>query len=146
MSACDDVVMPKPGMPLQAALIPDCTKPEAHRAAYRTAKANDAIFVCVARHGQRWKVQLDAMASRKPYVPDQSLAVLRSAAEALVLDGTVEQANIGADYISMGPIETEERAREIGAAFHAAMYGLQLLHMAAPSQSEASSRRPGGGR
>jgi hypothetical protein len=137
--------MPKPGMPLQAALIPDCTEPEAHRAAYRTAKANNAIFVCIARHGQRWKVQLDVMASSKPYVTDQAMAVLRSAAEALVMDGTVEQANIGADYISMWPIETEERAREIGAAFHAAMYGLQLLHIAAPSQPE-SSPRPGGGR
>ncbi|MFZ4279649.1 hypothetical protein [Streptomyces rhizosphaericola] len=137
--------MPKPGIPLQAALIPDCTEPEAHRAAYRTAKANNAIFVCIARHGQRWKVQLDAMASREPYVPDQAMAVLRSAAEALVLDGTVEQANIGADYISMWPIETEERAREIAAAFHAAMYGLQLLHIAAPGKPE-SSPRPGGGR
>lgn len=132
-------------MPLQAALIPDCTEPEAHRAAYRTAKANNAIFVCIARHGQRWKVQLDVMASSKPYVTDQAMAVLRSAAEALVLDGTVEQANIGADYIAMWPIETEERAREIGAAFHAAMFGLQLLHIAAPSQPE-SSPRPGGGR
>ncbi|MFE2987971.1 hypothetical protein [Streptomyces sp. NPDC059262] len=138
--------MSKPGMPLQAALIPDCTKPEAHRAAYKKAKANDAIFVCIARHGQRWKVQLDVMASRKPYVPDQAMTVLQSAAEALVLDGTVEQANIGADYISMWPIETEERAREIGAAFHAAMYGLQLLHIAAPGQPEPSPPRPGGGR
>ncbi|MFE0347060.1 hypothetical protein [Streptomyces griseoluteus] len=137
--------MPKPGMPIQAALIPDCTEPEAHRAAYRTAKANDAIFVCIARHGQRWKVQLDVMASRKPYVPEQAMAVLQSAAEALVLDGTVEQANIGADYISMWPIETEERAREIGAAFHAAIYGLQLLHIAAPSQP-VSPPWPGGGR
>lgn len=132
-------------MPLQAALIPDCTKPEAHRAAYKAAKANDAIFVCIARHGQRWKVQLDAMASRKPYVSDQALAVLQSAAEALVLDGTVEQANVGADYISLWPIATEERAREIGAAFHAAMYGLQLLRMAAPSHSEPAPSRPDGG-
>lgn len=138
--------MSKPGMPLQAALIPDCTEPEAHRAAYKAAKANDAIFVCVARHGQRWKVELDVMASRKPYMPEQAMAVLQSAAEALVLDGTVDQANIGADYISMWPIETEERARELGAAFHAAMHGLQLLHIAAPSQPESSPPRPGGGR
>ncbi|MFI0227218.1 hypothetical protein [Streptomyces lydicus] len=136
--ACDDVSMPMPGMPLQAALIPDCTEPEAHRAAYRSAKANDAIFVCIARRGRRWKVELDAMASSKPYVPDQTMTVLQSAAEALVLDGTVEQANIGADYISMWPIETEKRAREIGAAFHAAMYGLQQPHIAVPGQRERS--------
>ncbi|MER7202849.1 MULTISPECIES: hypothetical protein [unclassified Streptomyces] len=55
------------------------------------------------------------------------MTILQSAAEALVLDGTVEQANIGADHISMWPIETEKRAREIGAAFHAAMHGLQTV-------------------
>lgn len=138
MSACNDVSMPMPGMPLQAALIPDCTELEAHRTAYQSAKAQDAIFVCIARHGRHWKVELDAMASSKPYVPDQAMTILRGAAEALLLDGTVEQANVGADYISMWPIETEKRAREIGAAFHAAMYGLQQLHIAVPSQGEKS--------
>ncbi|MFF5975732.1 hypothetical protein ACFY7C_29910 [Streptomyces sp. NPDC012769] len=131
-SACDDVGMSTPGMPLQAALIPDCTKPEAHRAAYRKAKASDAIFVCIARHGQRWKVELDAMASRKPFVSDQAMTVLKAAAEALVVDGLVAQANIGADYISMWPIKTEEKARDIAAAFHAAMHGLQQLQSIVP--------------
>lgn len=138
--------MPTSGMPLQAALIPDCTKPEAHRAAYKAAKASDAIFVCIARSGQGWKVELDAMASRKPYVPEQALAVLQSAAEALLLDGTVDQANIGADLILLWPIKTEERAREIAAAFHAAIYGLQLLYVAAPSKPQPSSSGPGEGR
>ncbi|MCC8336642.1 hypothetical protein LMJ38_11945 [Streptomyces sp. R1] len=127
--------MPTPaGMPLEAALIPDCTKPEAHRAAYRNAKANDVIFVCVARRGRQWKVQLDAMSSSKPYVPDHAMALLRSAVEALVLDGTAEQGSVGADQISLWPIETESRAREIAAAFHAAMYGLQQLHMTVPAR------------
>jgi hypothetical protein len=126
--------MPTPGMPLQAELIPDCTKPEAHHAAYRSAKTNDAIFVCIARQGRHWKVELDAMASSKPIVPDQAVTVLRSAAEALVVAGTVTQANVGADYISMGPIEGEKKAREIAAAFHAALYGLQQLHITVPSQ------------
>lgn len=121
-------------MPLQAALIPDCTKPEAHHAAYRSAEANDAIFVCIARQGRRWKVELDAYASSKPIVPEQAVTVLRSAAEALLVAGTVTNANIGADYISVWPIESEKRAREIAAAFHAALYGLQQLHIAVPSQ------------
>lgn len=84
-ATCDDVGMPTPGTPLVAALIPDCTKPEAHHAAYRSAKANDAIFVCIARHGSRWMVELDAMASSGPTIPDQAVAVLQSAAEALVV-------------------------------------------------------------
>lgn len=138
MNPCDDGVMPTPGTPLQAALIPDCTELEAHRAAYKKAKTDDAIFVCIARHGQGWKVELDAMASRKPYLPDQAMTVLQSAAEALILDGTVAQANIGSEYISMWPIDTEERAREIAAAFHAAMHGLQQLHITVPRSREKS--------
>ncbi|WP_432108415.1 hypothetical protein [Streptomyces sp. AA1529] len=133
VNACDHVNMSTPGMPLQAALIPDCTKPEAHRAAYRSAKTNDAIFVCIARRGRRWKVELDAMASSKPILPEQTVAVLQSAAEALVVAGTVTNANIGRDYISMWPIESEKKAREIAAAFHAALYGLQQLHIVVPS-------------
>ncbi|MFE0765152.1 hypothetical protein [Streptomyces smyrnaeus] len=132
VSACDHVSMSTPGMPLQAARIPDCTKLEAHHAAYRSAKTNDAIFVCIARRGRRWKVELDALASSKPIIPDPAVTVLQSAAEALVVAGTVTNANVGADYISMWPIESEKKAREIAAAFHAALYGLQQLHIAVP--------------
>ncbi|MEU5209330.1 hypothetical protein [Streptomyces sp. NPDC020742] len=126
--------MPTPGTPLPAALIPDCTEPEAHHTAYRSAKINNVIFVCIARQGRRWKVELDAMASSEPPIPDEAVIVLRSAAEALVLADTVTQANIAPDYISMWAIETEERAREIAAAFHAALHGLQQLHVAVPGQ------------
>ncbi|MFE2962441.1 hypothetical protein ACFXKC_01905 [Streptomyces sp. NPDC059340] len=132
VSACDDVSMPTPGTPLPAALIPDCAKPEAHHAAYRSAKTNDAIFVCIARQGSRWKVELDAMASSGPTIPDQAVAVLQSAVEVLVSAGTVTQANIAADYISIRAIESEQKAREIAAAFHAAMHGLRQLYIAVP--------------
>jgi hypothetical protein len=132
--ACDDVSMPTLGTPLPAALIPDCTKPEAHRAAYKSAKSDDVIFVCIARQGRRWKVQLDAMTSSGPTIPDQAVAVLMSAAEALVLAGTVMEASVGPDYISMRAIESEEKAREIAAAFHAALHGLRQLYIALPRQ------------
>ncbi|MER5522553.1 hypothetical protein [Streptomyces sp. NPDC002763] len=122
------------GTPLPAALIPDCTEPEAHHAAYRAAKANDAIFVCIARQGRRWMVQLDASSSSGPTIPEQAVVVLRSAAEALVIAGTVTQASIAPDYISMRAIESEEKAREIAAAFHAALHGLRQLYIAVPSQ------------
>jgi hypothetical protein len=122
------------GTPLPAALIPDCTQPEAHHAAYRRAKADNAIFVCVARHGRRWMVELDAMSCSGPTLPDEAVAVLRSAIEALVLADTVAEANIAAEYISMRAIESEQRAREIAAAFHAALHGFRQLYTAVPSQ------------
>ena len=74
------------------------------------------------------------MASSGPFIPDQALTVVRSAAEALVLDGTVTQANVGPDFISLWAIESEARARQIAAAFHAAVHGLQQLYIAVPSQ------------
>jgi hypothetical protein len=132
--ACDDGSMSTPGTPLPPSLVPDCTKPEAHHEAYKSAKTNDAIFVCVARQGQRWKVELDAFSCSGPTIPDEAVAVLRSVAETLVLTDVVTQANIAPDYISMWAIETEQRAREIAAAFHAAMQGLRLLYTAVPTQ------------
>ncbi|MGW3487075.1 hypothetical protein [Streptomyces sp. NPDC001054] len=122
------------GTPLPAALLPDCTDSEAHHAAYRSAKNNDAIFVAISRQGRRLKVELDAMSSSGPTIPDEAVTVLRSAAEALVLTDTVAQANIAPDYISMWAIETEQRAREIAAAFHAALHGLRQLYIAVPSR------------
>lgn len=102
-NSCDDVSLPTPGMPLRAALIPDCTKPEAHHAAYRSARTNGAIFVCVARQGRRWKVELDALASSKPIVPHQVATVLQSAAEQLVSAGTVASgATVGPDSSPCG--------------------------------------------
>ncbi|MFF6639625.1 hypothetical protein ACFY83_20625 [Streptomyces althioticus] len=88
------------------------------------------IFVCITRQGQRWKVELDAFSSSGPTIPDEAVAILRSAAETLVLTDAVTQANIAPDYISMWAIDTEHRAREIAAAFHAAMHGLRLFHAA----------------
>lgn len=134
VSCCDDVGMSTLGTPLPAALIPDCTKPEAHHAAYRRAKTNDAIFVCIARHGRRWMVELDAMSCSGPTISDEALTVLQSAVEALVLADTVTEANIAPDYISMRAIESEQRAREIAAAFHAALHGFRQLYIAVPSQ------------
>ncbi|MEU0455614.1 hypothetical protein ABZ322_21900 [Streptomyces sp. NPDC006129] len=121
------------GTPLPAALIPDCTKPEAHHAAYKSAKANDAIFVGVARQGQRWMVELDAMSCSGPTIPDEAVTVLQAAVEALVLADTVAEASIAPDYISMRAIESERRAREIAAAFHAALHGFRQLYIAVPS-------------
>ncbi|MFJ2072618.1 hypothetical protein ACIOHF_26670 [Streptomyces albidoflavus] len=77
-------------------------------------------------------VELDAFASSGPTLPEQAAAVLQSAVEALVSDGTVTQANVAPDYISMRAIESEQKAREIAAAFHAAMHGLRQLYIAVP--------------
>ncbi len=74
------------------------------------------------------------MTSSGPRIPDEAMTVLRPAAKALVLADTVTQADIAPDYISMSSIETEERAREIAAAFHAALHGLQQLYNVVPRQ------------
>ncbi len=77
-------------------------------------------------------VELDAFASSGPTIPEEAVSVLHSAVEVLVSDGTATQASIAPDYISMRAIESEQKAREIAAAFHAAMQGLRQLYIAVP--------------
>ncbi|MEU2799440.1 hypothetical protein [Streptomyces sp. NPDC007117] len=125
-----------PGMPLSATLIPDCTSEEAHRAAYKKAKADSSVFVCITRQGTHWSVVLDVI--RRPLVTDEAAQVLRSAVEELVATGAAAGgANFSTEYISMHQIASEGRAREIAAAFHGAIYGLQQLQAAVsvPQQS-----------
>lgn len=69
---------------------------------------------------------------------EELLAGAVAAAEVGPGGGGDEGRLVVSSYISMWPFESEKRAREIGAAFHAAMYGLQLLHIAVPSQREKS--------
>ncbi|MFD8615388.1 hypothetical protein ACFV09_41995 [Streptomyces sp. NPDC059631] len=78
-------------------------------------------------------VELDAFASSGPAIAEPGVAVLQSAVEVLVSAGTVAEANIGPDYISLRAIEGEQKAREIAAAFHAVMHGLRLLYLAVPA-------------
>lgn len=119
-------------MPLPAALVPDCTTDEAHKAAYKKAKSDNSIFVCIARRGSHWTVEIDVIS--RPLVAGQAGAVLQAAVDTLVATGVAAGgAYSGPEYISLRKIEGEERAREIAAAFHAAMYGLQQLHIAVPS-------------
>lgn len=120
-----------PGTPLPAALVPDCTSEEAHRAAYKRAKADSSIFVCVTRQGAHWSVVLDVIS--RPLVTDEAAKVVRAAVEELVATGVAGGgANFSTEYISIRQIGSEGQAREIAAAFHAAIYGLQQLQVAVP--------------
>ncbi|MFD8619386.1 hypothetical protein [Streptomyces sp. NPDC059513] len=120
-----------PGMPFPAALIPDCTSEKDHRAAYRKAKADNSNFVCITRQGTHWSVVLDVIA--RPLVTGEAAKVLRSAVEELVASGAAAGgANFSTEYVSIHQIGSEARAREIAAALHAAIYGLQQLQVAVP--------------
>ncbi len=72
------------------------------------------------------------MSCSGPTIPDEAMTVLQSVAEALVLADTATQPNISPDYISMRAIESEQRVREIAAAFHAALHGFRQLYIAVP--------------
>ncbi|GAA2994210.1 hypothetical protein [Streptomyces fulvorobeus] len=120
-----------PGMPLPALLVPDCTSEKAHRAAYERAKADNSIFVCITRQGAHWNVVLDVIS--RPLVTDEAAKILRSAVEELVATGAAAGgADYSTEYISMHQVGSEGRAREIAAAFHAAIYGLQQLQITVP--------------
>ncbi|HET6860018.1 MAG TPA: hypothetical protein VFH94_23360, partial [Streptomyces sp.] len=95
--------------------------------------------------GPRWKVTLDVIS--RPLITDEAAAPLGAAVEVLVRTGQVAGgANFGTEYIVMRGIEGEDRAREIASAFHAAMHGLQQLHIAVPTGRRAPDSGPSVGR
>ncbi|MFI2347135.1 hypothetical protein ACH492_08765 [Streptomyces sp. NPDC019443] len=79
-------------------------------------------------------MELDAMSTSQHVVPNEAAAVIEGAVTKLVATGVAgDGAAVGPDYISLSKIESEERARELAAIFHAAMYGLQQpLQIAIP--------------
>lgn len=80
------------------------------------------------------------MTKSQHVVPDETAEVMKSAVVELVATGAVaDGAALGPDYVSIWKIESEERAREIAAAFHAAMYGLeQPLRIAVTGSTPAT--------
>ncbi|MDH6522663.1 hypothetical protein M2163_000829 [Streptomyces sp. SAI-135] len=126
--------MQKLPVPCPSHLIPDAT--DRFDAAYRAAKAQGAVFVGIEREGERWTVKTDALTAGSGHVVDEAVnAALRAAVVRLVREreaGT--DAFAGPVYFMLHGVPSETRARELAAAFQAALYGdLGPLRRAVPS-------------
>ncbi|WP_330347676.1 hypothetical protein [Streptomyces sp. NBC_00582] len=114
-------------------LIPDAT--DAFDAAYRAAKAQRAVFIAIEREGQRWTVKADALTAGPGHTVDEAVNhALRAAIISLVDEREAgSDAYAGPVYFMLHGVPSEERARELAAAFHAALYGdLELLNRVVP--------------
>ncbi|MFF1632088.1 MULTISPECIES: hypothetical protein [unclassified Streptomyces] len=114
-------------------LLPDAT--DAFDVAYRAAKAQRAVFVAIEREGQQWTVKADALTVGPGHSVDETVNGALRAAIMRLVDGREagSDAYAGPVYFMLHGVPSEERARELAATFHAALYGeLEPLNRAVP--------------
>ncbi|MEU5632196.1 hypothetical protein ACH47C_23805 [Streptomyces rishiriensis] len=121
--------------PCPADQVPDATGIAAFNAAYKAAKDAGATYVGIERRGRCWTVKTDRAPGH--VVPADAAAVVRKALTRLVLNREVRNhAAVGPDYVQLHGVKSEQRARELAAAVHAALYGdLEPLIRAVPGMS-----------
>ncbi|MEU8695688.1 hypothetical protein [Streptomyces sp. NPDC048665] len=115
---------------------PDATGTDAFHAAYRQAMAQHAVFVTIeSEKRQVWTVKADTLTVGSGHAIDDAVnEAVRAAITRLLQSREVEwDACTGPAYFMMHGVRSEERARELAAAFHAVLYGdLQPLTRAVP--------------
>ncbi|MFD8257717.1 hypothetical protein [Streptomyces griseoluteus] len=118
-------VQPLP-IPCPAHLIPVATGTDAFYDAYRNAMADSAVFIALEDEGlHRWTVKADTLTAGPGHaVADAVNEEVRAAIARLVERREVDWgAYTGPIYFMMHGVRDEERARELAAALHAALYG-----------------------
>ncbi|MFF3363838.1 hypothetical protein [Streptomyces misionensis] len=122
-------------VPCPAHLVPDATGTNAFHDAYRNAMAQNAVFVAIEAEGPHWTVKADTLtAGSGRRVSDAVNDAIRAAILRLVDNHEVDfGAYTGPVYFMMHGVQDEERARELAAALHAALYDdLEPLNRAVP--------------
>ncbi|MER7901160.1 hypothetical protein ABTX62_35160 [Streptomyces sp. NPDC096046] len=120
-------------IPCPGHLIPDAT--DRFDPVYRVAKAQRAVFVGIEREGERWTVKADALTAGPGHVVVDAVNVaMRAAIVRLVHEREAgSDAFAGPVYFMLHGVPSEARARQLAAAFHAALYGdLGPLRLAVP--------------
>ncbi|MDT0469108.1 hypothetical protein [Streptomyces gibsoniae] len=113
-------------LPCPAHLIPDATGTDAFHDVYRNAVAHNAVFVAIEfEKRERWTVKADTLTAGSDHaVADDVNEAIRAAITRLVQSHEADlDAYTGPIYFMMHGVQSEERARELAAALHAALYG-----------------------
>jgi hypothetical protein len=123
--------------PCPCGLIPDATGMDAFNAAYRQAKQQRAVFVAVERQGERWTVKADVITASEHVVDDSVYDAIRTPVIRLIRSREIRPDSCaGPVYFVLYNVSTEQRARELAAAQHAALYGeLEPLARAMPESN-----------
>ncbi|AVI00236.1 hypothetical protein C5L38_34865 (plasmid) [Streptomyces sp. WAC00288] len=111
-------------IPCPAELVPDATGADAFNAAYRQAKEQQVVFVAVERQGPRWTAKADTLTAGADHaVADEAYDAIRSAVIRLIRSRQIRpDSSAGPVYFVLADIDSEQRARELAAALHAALY------------------------
>ncbi|MEU1077741.1 MULTISPECIES: hypothetical protein [unclassified Streptomyces] len=129
--------MHAPPIACPADRIPDATGVTAFNRAYGEARDAGAVFVCIARSGQRWTVKTDTSTA----APGHTVSDVAATAVSEAIDRLHDRREVRLAPQPARPGSTvlydiagEERARQIAAALHAALHGdLNPLARAAPT-------------
>lgn len=125
-------------VPCPAHLIPHASGTDAFHRAYRQAMAHGAVFVAIESGGPHWTVKADTLTAGSGHSVDDTVNdAIRAAIVRLVHTREVgADAYAGPIYFMMHNVSSEERARELAAALHAALHGdLEPLNRAVPPTS-----------
>ncbi|WP_420082828.1 hypothetical protein ACN6AT_37545 (plasmid) [Streptomyces sp. JL4002] len=110
--------------PCPADLVPDATGQDAFTAAYRQAQQQRVVFVAVESQGPRWAVKADALTAPEHAIDAAAYEAVREAVIHLIGIREVRSDSLaGPVYFVLHDVDGEERARELAAALHAALYG-----------------------
>ncbi|MEV6332361.1 hypothetical protein [Streptomyces sp. NPDC051909] len=123
-------------LPCPADLIPDATTGDAFTTAYQQAQRQHAVFIAVERQGPRWTVKADLLTAGAHHTLDEQVYdTVREAVLRLIRTRQIRMDSVaGPVYFVLYDVETEERARELAAALHTALYR---------DPRTAHTRRPG---
>ncbi|MGY5032943.1 hypothetical protein ACWC9U_19020 [Streptomyces sp. 900116325] len=110
--------------PLPPDLVPDATGLEAFEAACKEAMQQQAVFIAVERQGPRWTVKADPLTAPQHAISTEAYEAIREAVIHLIRTRQIRPASsAGPVYFVLYDLEGEDRARELAAALHAALYG-----------------------
>lgn len=111
--------------PCPADLIPNATGLKPFNAAYQAAKTACAVYVGIERRGQLWTVKADALTAAPQHaVDDTTHDAIRAATLRLARSGEIRPGSgLGPVHYTLNGVKSEDRARELAAALHAALYG-----------------------
>lgn len=125
-------------VPCPAHLIPGASGTDAFHKVYRQAMAHQAVFVAIESDGPHWTVKADTLTAGPGHSVDDTVnEAVRAAIIRMIHNREVDaDAYTGPIYFMMHSVSSEERAREIAAALHAALHGdLEPLNHAVPPTS-----------
>ncbi|KUN58886.1 hypothetical protein AQJ46_42190 [Streptomyces canus] len=109
-------------IPCPADQVPDATGTERFNAAYKAAKDAGVTYVGIERRGRSWTVKTDRAPGH--VVTVAAACIIRKAVVRLLLNREVRNhASAGPDYVQLNGVASEQRARELAAALHSALYG-----------------------